>query len=354
MSRRLARYLQTSGTVRWVFILIVFTAVGVTAYWHHDQLVQAFSLMRRVSPWLVLAAAAAVTGAYFSRASAYRIPLNDMGYAFRRTFLARTALLATTAHHLIPTGGASGYVFITYAFHRRGVAAGQASILALVDTLSNAVALALLVIVVLMYLAFSAATIGTNFVLGLVPGVGLLAIAAGVYYLQRDRARLQRFAGSMMNRLGARTGSTGPNAGLDRFLDQYYEGKRLIISRPHRFLLMVAWQHAAIACSSLALYAMFFALGLLPSPWIVFIGLVLAMAGVSVTAAPAGGGSFEVVMSGFFVLQGIDLADSIAATLLYRLVSFWLPALASVPIVLQLRHRRNEVERLRVEPPLPP
>ncbi len=326
--------------LHWTLVVAVFAAVGLLAWWNRAELARAIGLIGRVSPWLMLAAVVAIAGVFVSRGCAYRIALRAMGYSFGRGFLARTALAATSAHHLIPTGGASGYAVITYAFHQRGVAAGRASMLALVDTLSNAVALASLVIGVLVYLAGAPATSGANLAIGLLPGVALVVLAAGLYYLQRDRQRLLGFARRVSAGAARLVGRRWPEEGVERFLDQYYDGKRLIAANPAGFLRMVGWQYAAVLCNCLALYAIFYALGVVPPPWVVFTGLILAMAGVAVVAAPAGAGSFEVVMSGYFVLHGIAAADSIAATLLYRVVSFWLPVLASVPVMVGLRHQR--------------
>jgi uncharacterized protein (TIRG00374 family) len=331
--------------VRWIFPFAVVGTVGLVAFRNYEQLLAAIRLMGRVSPWLMLAAVAAIGGTFFSRGSAYRIALQAMGYTFGRPFLARTALVATSAHHLLPTGGASGYAAIMYTFHRRGVAAGQASILALVDTLSNAAALGSLVIVVLVRFAAEASLGASGLGVELLPGIGLLALAALLYYLQRDRERLWHFVRRCKDLVSRLVKGGWREEPIERFFDQYYEGKRLIVRKPQRFLRMVGWQYAAVACNCIALYSIFFALGSLPSPWILFAGLVLALAGVSIIAVPAGGGGFEVVMSSYFAMHGIATADSIAAALLYRLVSFWLPAIASIVVLARLRrHRRGALK----------
>ncbi len=315
------------------------------AYRNHDEVVRAIHVIGRVSPWFVAAAAAAIAGVYFCRGSAYRIALGVMEYTFGRWFLARTALVATTAHHLIPTGGASGYAFITYAFHQRGVPAGRASMLALVDTLSNSIALGSLVVVVLVHLAFGASISGAIAGLGLVPGLALLGLAGGFYFLQRDRGRFEGFALKAKGYLARLLRRQWGDVPVRRFLDEYYAGKALIVRRPGRFAIMVGWQYGGMVCNCVALYIIFYALGVAPSVWSLFVGLVLALAGVAVVAVPAGGGSFEVVMSTYFSTHGIATADSIAAALLFRLVAFWAPLAVSTVILLGLRHRRNTVRR---------
>ena len=80
-----------------------------------------------------------------------------------------------------------------------------------------------------------------------------------------------------------------------------------------------------------------------PKPWMVFMGLVVAMAGWAVLGAPAGGGGFELIMTGFFAHQGMSESRAFAATLLYRLVAFWLPIAGSLLALLWLRRRHRDV-----------
>lgn len=332
--------------LRWIFLLAVLAAVGTVAFRNRGQLLQAVSIIRRASLPLLLGTITAIGGVYFSRGSAYRIALRVMGHTLDRLFLARTALVATSIHQLIPTAGASGYAYLTYAFHQRGIAAGQASIVALLDTLSYAAALGSLVIFAVGHLAISGSMSGPRLGLGVLPGVALLALAGAVYYLQRDRDRLLRFARRSKNCIARLAGRHWSDEPLQGFVDEYYEGKHLILGRRRAFAFMIGCQYAAIAFDWLALYTVFVALGMLPNPWTVFVGFVVAMAGVSVVGVPAGGGSFEVIMSSFFATHGIAAANGIAAALLYRVAAFWLPVLGSIVVLFRLRRGRRAARRI--------
>lgn len=327
-------------------MLAVLGAVGIVAFSNRGELVDAVRLMGSARPALLAAAVVAIGGVYASRGSAYRVALRVMGYDLSRAFLARTALVATSVHQLIPTGGASGYAFLTYAFHQRGVSAGRASIIALLDTLSYALALASLAIVVIVHLVTGGPLSGASVGLGLVPALVLLSLAIGLYWLQRDHDRMLRFTLRSKARIAELLGRRWSDEPVRHFLHDYYEGKAVILENRHCFFRMMAFQYAAIAFDSAALYLVFVALGLLPNPWTVFVGFVVAMAGVSVIVVPGGGGSFEVVMSTFFATHGIGAANGIAAALLYRVAAFWLPVLASLVVLWRLRRRRNLARRV--------
>jgi uncharacterized protein (TIRG00374 family) len=284
---------------------------------------------------------------YVARATAYRVPLHLLGYSVRRRFLWATALVASALHQVVPTAGASGYAFLTYALGRRGVSAGQAPLVALIDTLSYDAAMATVVVVSLVYLATTAA-VPVAPLLGLaVPGLALVAVAAGAWWIQRDERRFVPLVLRWKDRAAALAGRRWPDEPVRRFLAQFTEGKRVIARHPWAFARMVGLQYLTVGCDVAALYLVFVALGHRPAPGIVVMGLVLAMAGVLAIAAPGGGGGFEVIMATFFSMHGMPSGEAVAATVLYRAVAFWLPVLASVPALLGLRQRGRDVRRRR-------
>lgn len=320
-----------------ILAAVLAAALVLLAVNYRRELGRALELMTGAPAWLLGSLAVAVVFSYLCRARAYAVPLRAMGHTIATGYLTKTALVATMAHHLVPSGGASGYALITYALHRRGIATARASLLALVDTLSNAVALGSLTLITVLWLLTRASGALPALASVLAPAMGFVAVGGLIYWVQRRRGRL-RAAARGIGQVVRRLGGEGPtDQAAERFIEEYFEGKRLIVSRPLGFLRMVAWQYAAVLCQWGALCLIFLSLGDVPAPWLLFSALVLAMAGVSIAAVPGGGGSFELVMSGFFAYQGVELAPAIAATLLYRLATFWVPAVASLIVVSRLR-----------------
>ncbi len=326
-------------------------AVAVTAWRYRDTLGDAVGLIGEARwPWLGLAALA-IAGVYAARAAAYRIPLTLLGYTIAPRLLWMTALGATALHQLIPTGGASGYAFLTYALHRRGVSGGQAPLIALIDTLSYSIAVGTLVLGSLLFLGVSDTEYPWRLVTSLLPATAVAALGVVAWRLQRDRARFVSLALRLKDRLARLLGQRWPDGPVRRFFDQYYEGKAVVAAHPRAFLEMVGLQYLTVAFDATALYLSFVALGSAPPPHVVFMGLVVAMAGMAVVAVPAGGGSFEVIMSAFFATHGLTWGEAIAATILYRVVAFWLPVLATLPALLELRRRVRDVHRRRAARP---
>jgi uncharacterized protein (TIRG00374 family) len=334
-SRRAWRRART-----WIWIVVPL-AVGWLAFAHRDALVEAAGLIRQARLWWIAAGAGAIALVYLCRACVYAVPLGLFGYPAGRPFLWAVALTATAMHQLFPSGGASGYAFLAYAMTRRGVPAGQASLVALIDTLSYAAAVATLVVASLVDFAIGGVLHVPG--LGLFFGAGLVivALAAWIYVLQRDQRRFTGLVVRLTRRAGAWLGRHWRDEPVLRFLHEYYEGKRIIARRPAAFARMLAFQYLAIACDGAALYAVFLALGAAPDPWTVLMGFVVAMSGVAFIGVPGGGGSFEAIMSAFFAGRGVPVSQAIAAALLYRVVAFWLPVLASLIVLFRFRRRRR-------------
>src|SRR5262249_22201625 len=233
---------------------VVFVAVAISAYRHRDTLEMSWRLMQHARlRWLGLAALA-IGGVYACRAVVYRIPLRSLGFTVPVSFLWRTALIATTLHQLLPAGGATGYAFLTYALHQRGVPAGPASLIALFDTLSYATAMATLVVASLAYVGVTPGATGAVGAWVLVPRPTPLALASWLYWLQRKPRRFMRVVLRMKSALARLLHARWRNAPIRAFLRQYYRGKLELAGKRRAFALMVALQYVAVACDAGALY----------------------------------------------------------------------------------------------------
>jgi uncharacterized protein (TIRG00374 family) len=327
--------------VRWALWTLVLAAVGAVAWRNREALQESVGHMARASvPWLFLALGA-VAVLYLIRAVIYSIPLALLRHQVPLTFRWWAAVVASAVNQLFPTGGASTYAVLAWAFTRRGVRGGQASLVALLDTLSYAVATATLVMLALVWVGFVGGLQGKALMLGFAPGVALMAVGVWGYWLQRRRERLVRLALRVERRMTSLFRVRSRRRAVLEFLDDYYQGKAVLVRHPGAFLQMVALQYLVVAVDAAILWLTFRALGVPAPVWMVFLGFVVAMAAGMVVNVPAGGGSFEVVMSAFFVQQGVGKADAIAAAMLFRLVSFWVPLAASGVLLLGLWRQEN-------------
>jgi uncharacterized protein (TIRG00374 family) len=320
---------------RWAYLLWlpVPALVGLIAYRHQAALVPALQVLSQVSVWWLGLSVAGIAAVYLCRATLFAIPLRLLGYSLPRFFLWSTALVATSIHQAIPSVGMSGYAVLTYSFHRRGIRLAQASLVVCLDALSNLAVFATVVLGGFAYAAMARARPGNSMLLGFlmvaVAAAVLGLLAAYVYRLQRDERgftervlRLKQGVGSLLRR-------SWPDEPVVRFLRGYYQGKAAIRANRGVFSRMLGLQCLAVCCDLGALYASFLAIGLTLPVWVLLMGLMASTAGLVMSGAPGGGGSFEAIMTAFLVGHGVGKVDAIAGVIVYRFVAFWLPLSAS-------------------------
>jgi uncharacterized protein (TIRG00374 family) len=326
----------------WLWVVVPLAAGGI-AYAHRQSIIEAVGLIGRAHLQWLGPAALAIGGVYLCRAGVYAVPLKLLGFGAPVSFLWATAVAATSLHQLVPAAGATGYAFLTYAFRRRGVPGGKASLIALVDTLSYSASLATLVVVSLVYLAIGGSLEVGRVAIVFAPGAALVAVAAALYRLQRDRRRFVPLVLRSKDRVAVLFRRRWSDEPIRKFFEEYYEGKRLIGRRRGAFGRMLALQFLAIGGDVAALYMAFVAIGVRPHPWTVLMAFVVAMSGAAVIGAPGGGGSFETIMSAFFATHGLRAEQGIAGAVLYRIVAFWLPVAITQVVLFRLRRRRKAI-----------
>jgi uncharacterized protein (TIRG00374 family) len=168
-----------------------------------------------------------------------------------------------------------------------------------------------------------------------------------MYWLQRERQRFVPIVLRLARRTGGLAGRNETEAPVRAFLEDYYKGKEVIARQPAVFARMVGLQYLAVGADAGALYLTLASLGVRLEPAVVFLGFIVTLAAGAIVNVPAGGGSYEVVMSAFFAHQGLAMPQAIAGALLFRVVSFWIPVLISSLLFLNFRQRTRDIRRRR-------
>ena len=326
-----------AGSVRALALVAVITAIGVVVAYHVDDVRRALRLLGTARPGWIIIGALLTAGVYIFRGLVFARVLRSLGFALPIPWLWRTALVATVVDQVIPTAGASGYGYSVAAFRSRGVPSGQASLVALLELVSYGVAVATVFITAVVRIALEGRLAAASLLGVLLPGALIGAGAAWIFAVQRDRRRLTRAAQRWTRCIEQSLRCRGAAAAVHRFLAQYYDGKARLRGSGYSFGALVGLQYFALACDVAALYAMFVALGHYPPIFAVTLGFILAMAGATMVAVPMGGGSFEAILAGYLAVYGSAASVVIAATVLFRVVSFWLPASLCAPVLLASR-----------------
>ncbi len=254
----------------------------------------------------------------------------------RQWFPVATAQLTGNAvGRILPGGGATATAFTVSMLRRAGIDAGRATVALATSTglqIVSALALPILALPAILGGAAISHSLAAAAYLGL--AVLVLLVAGGWLALERDWPVL--LAGRAAQWLLSRT-VRRPVSGLP---------ERLLASRDSiRSLLGANWKRAVLAAGGntgfdyLALLAALLAVDASPQPSLVLLGYAGAELLALVPLTPGGLGFVEGGLAGMLTLAGVPASAALTATLLYRLVSYWLP----LPIggVAYVRFRRR-------------
>lgn len=213
---------------------------------------------------------------------------------------------------VVPSGGVSGAILVAGGLIRRDVPAHIATATLLVGLVSYFAAYLLSVLISLGILwqhgrANAALVIAVAIFVGIV-----VAIPSGVLWMKQ---RAHRLPVAWVRRL----------PGASHLLRAVADAPTDLLRDPVLLAQTVLLELTVIALDALTLWLMFRALGEAPAPWIAFVSFVMASMVATLGPIPLGLGTFEAACVAMLSLLGMAIEAALAATLLLRGVSFWLP-----------------------------
>jgi hypothetical protein len=300
--------------------LLLLTAVSL--YILFPSLVDVFSSWRSLSridpvwaPFILLAEAASFAATW----ELQRVALHRRGWFD----IPLAQLAANAAGRIIPGGGATAGAFELGLLQRAGLPVGRsATALAAATALQFAALLALPVFALPVVLAGAPVDHGLSVAAYLGAGVLVLLLAGGAIAFATERPL----------RLGGRSIQWVLNHTVRRKRRVRELGEKLIAERDfiratlsEHWLRAVASAVAVPAFDYLALLCALRSIGVHARPSLVLLAYVAAALLGMIPLTPGGLGFVEAGLVGLLTLAGVSAADAVTATLVYRLVSFWLP-----------------------------
>jgi glycosyltransferase 2 family protein len=298
----------------WLFGAVVLA--GLVTFIMHFGAIQIFvTKLRGANPLWLAAALTCQLATYLSAAAIWFRVLKRAGSPPPFLSLLRLAFVELFANQAVPTGGLSGSLMVVRGLIRRGIA--------------SAVAVTALFIAALSYYA-------AYFMVGLLWHSGDLSVAwrslfiafaivvttlvVALFWLSRSRDDLIPDAIQHWR----------PFAQLARMLSQV----RLDILRDLRLIFETITLQSGIFCLDAAtLWCTGQAVGLNVDVGSTFMSFILASVVATLSPLPLGLGSFEGTCTGLLHLMGGGLEASLAATLILRGLTLWLPMLPGLVMI---------------------
>ncbi len=331
-SRR-ARRLVLTGTV----LLALLSLLSLVLDWGE------FRRLAADTDWAVMPAALGSTAlSYAALSYAFALVGASVGIPLPRRTLLAIGFVSIALSQFAAVGGIVGYAARLVLMRERGALPGDVLAASLLhSSLSNLILLGLLP-VGLGYLLVDHPLSGPAMVaIGLAVGLllGLVGLATAALF---TRAIRKPFLGAIAigwRRLTGRAGLMPVLEDLDAGLTRAVTRLR---DRPLRLALPLGLIAADWALAALTLAVCFEALGNPVRPAVLLTGLTIGVAAGLVSMLPGGLGIQDGSMTGVYVLLGVPLEQAVLALILFRLVYYAFPFVASLALYRHLQPTQKQ------------
>jgi len=324
-----------SGHRRWVAWLAVLGATLLVVLVARADLDRLIATARGIAPARLLLPVLATIGSYLTMAWSYQGIARAAGYRLPFAEMFRITLVANTANYLLSTGGLSGFALRMYLFARRGIPAGSAVLISLVQTLLTNLTLLLFVVWGFLVLLLSHTLVGRDLIAAgsLLAGFSVVVVAASIALVRRRwRRRLLFMLTRGVDRLLQRVAPhrRPERAKLIRFQHNVDVGLQFLMERPHEMLGPTVYIILDWIFTLLVLYTAFVALGAPIAMSHVVAGFAIGMFFSIASLVPGGLGILEGSMAAVFVALGVQYEQAVVAILIFRAAYYGIPMLGSV------------------------
>jgi glycosyltransferase 2 family protein len=295
----------------WVFGLLTLFAL-VLVVLHFGTIEEFARLARAARPeWLVLVCVAQAA-TYVSASLVWRQGLRRAGHPRSLSTLIPLGIAKLFTDQVVPTGGVSGAILVVRGLTRRGVPPNVAMAVLLVGLVAYFGAYLTAVLTSLGILWLHDRANAALFVVVAIFVVIVVAIPSGVLWMKQ-----------WVNRLPAIWLRRLPGTAL--LLRAIAKAPTDLLRNPVLLGETVMLELAVFVLDALTLWLAFRALGDAPAIWVPFVSFIMASMAATLGPIPLGLGTFEAACVGMLILLGVAIEAALAATLLLRGLTFWLP-----------------------------
>lgn len=267
-------------------------------------------LAARARPLWLLAAAVLQVVTFVAQAETWRVVTRAAKLRVTLATAARLSLVKHFVDQALPSAGISGTVLLAGALERRGVARSVVLAAVVVETASFYAAYVLALALALVLAATRGYTSTLVVVLAIVFGVFAATFGVAVVALSGRKSDAPRWL--------ARVPVVGTAVTL------LAQAERRLAQSPRLIAKSAVFQLVIIALDVATMWVVVRALGANASLSGVFASLMISSLLKTVSVVPGGLGAFEAVSVVTLRLAGVPVAVGLAATLLFRGLTFWL------------------------------
>ena len=271
-------------------------------------------LARRIEPWWLLVAVALQAVTYLAQGEIWCAIARAARFGLPRRASYTLSLAKLFVDQALPSAGISGTVVVARSLETRGMPRPAVMAGVVVNTASYHAAYVLCLFAALV---ITAARHQAN------PLIEVVTVAFAVIAVAVTIA-VVALSGRGASTFHRRLSGLRPLRNALRFLE---DADPVLSHRPGLMLVALACQLAIVVLDAVTVWVLVRALGASASPWSVFASFMISNLFRTVGVLPGGLGTFEATSVVTLKMIGVAIPVALAATLLFRGLSFWLPML---------------------------
>jgi uncharacterized protein (TIRG00374 family) len=314
------------AVVRWAVAALSVMLVARVGGLEWSEITQATTLFADLDPVLIAAVVALEVAWAVTLAQTTRTAVLAVGGSVGRAQAQRISMAGFTLSRAVPGGGAAGGVFAMRELKRLGNPAAVAVTAATMSWATTMTSLAVLVLGGFVAVAIvgdvpRVSVLPAGLVLTALASAGCVVLRA--LHHERLRRRLVVLVSRVLRRL-----PFGPD---DATVERSFITVGTQVDSGRHMRRSFAWATAAWVCDAAALWLVFAACGHRLSLTALLVGYGSANLLNSIPELTPGWlGVFEAALSATYIGLGVPAGIAVAAVLVYRFASFWLPVAAGI------------------------
>lgn len=266
----------------------------------------------------------------FLTAVVYRAILYALGYRLKIVRFWLAAQVAGFVNAAFPAGPLAMSVFLARIFRQRGIPEGVTIVAVVLDTVTYHIVFYSLFVCGLAYALTRDGQHNITSNYAVLFAIALLLISGYLWLRRYDRAQITQIVVRIQQTLARWLRRPWYAITVERFLDQVFHSVDLLRAQPIVVGRLLIYQLGVILLDIFTLYCLFRALGSAPPFIVIVLGATAASVITTLAPLPGGGGAFEAILVLATTRVGVPIETALGATLIYRLLTFWLPLLLTL------------------------
>ncbi len=314
---------------RWILVLLALSLGTTILLAFFAGTTQTLALLRNANVWFVLGIVAFQILRYVAMTISTRVVSEIVGVRVPLREMFQATVAAQAANRTF-VGGAAGLMIRGAFLVQHGMPGGA---FAAVESIEDVVSLGVVALMFGSGLAFVVARGGgENFRWDAIAifVMGALALTGAVLFLVRRRAWVERAADRIargLNYFYAKITRRNFYSAerVQRAVDDFYRALAFARREPRRVFIAFCCAFARLGCDWVALYFAFHAIGYEIAFGAVLLIFIVSTSVATLAAIPGQVGVMETTLTLMSTALGVPAAVAVSASVLFRVIAFWLP-----------------------------